>query len=77
MFQIQRHAAIFQEMCNIAAERKPVDYITLLQAMDAEISGGATFLANLTSFACSSKFDAYCEVLIISWREKKKNTILF
>ncbi|WP_397538137.1 replicative DNA helicase [Rummeliibacillus pycnus] len=77
MFQIQRHAAIFQEMYNLANDRKPVDYITLLQVMDPNVSGGATYLASLTNFACSPKFDAYCEMLITSWREKKKNAILF
>lgn len=77
MFQIKQHIAIFQEMYNLAKAKKPIDYITILQMVDPNTTGGATYLANLSNYANSAKFESYSEIFINSWCENKKRAILF
>ena len=75
MFQSKIHGLIFEEMLQLAAAKKPIDYITLLQVMDVKSTGGATYLSGLRKYASSEKFDAYCEMLTTSWREREKGAI--
>lgn len=75
-FVSQIHKHIFQCMQELIANRRPVDYVTILTIMEPSALGGANYLADLTSFTNPTKFDSYVEVMLESWKNREKNKIL-
>lgn len=75
-FTSQIHRNIFSCMQELAITGKTVDYITLMTMREPTELGGANYLADLSNFANTVKFDNYREILVAHWRERKKAYIL-
>lgn len=75
-FTSQIHRNIFSCMQELATTGKTVDYITLMTMREPTELGGANYLADLSNFANTVKFDNYREILVAHWRERKKAYIL-
>ncbi|MED4699642.1 replicative DNA helicase [Lysinibacillus capsici] len=75
-FTSQIHRNIFSCMQELASAGKTIDYITLMTMREPMELGGANYLAELSNFANTVKFDNYREILVAHWRERKKAFIL-
>lgn len=70
------HKNIFSCMQQLSAESKPVDYITIMTLKEPAELGGANYLAELSNFANSVKFDQYKELVTANWKEREKGRLL-
>lgn len=75
-FVTHLHRNTFRRMRNLAANGKPVDYVTILTMGDPAECGGANYLAELNNFANSSRFEEYSEIILTAWKEREKKQVL-
>lgn len=70
------HKNIFGCMQALLAKRRPADFVTVLTMMEPSALGGANYLAELTNFASTTKFDRYVDMMREAWKNREKNKIL-
>lgn len=71
-----RHRTLFQKMIEFYQAGKPVNFITLTTLPNLENYGGESYIAELSSFAEIEKFEEVEHLIIDSWKEREKRTIL-
>ena len=77
MFANPLHARIYQAMQALRADNRIVDKVTLITLYGAEAMGGAEFVASLEHVANVEKFSAYADLLLETYKERRKQQILF
>lgn len=70
------HRNIFACMQQLNAEGRPADYITVMTLREPTELGGANYLAGLSHFANSTRFDQYKDLVTENWKEREKGRLL-
>lgn len=76
MFTAVHHRNLLQCMQQLKSENAMIDIVTLIARFGAEHFGGAGYLQSLQQYANEEKFEAYCEVLLEQYKERRKLQLL-
>ena len=73
-FADERNKKLFQVMHNLLNKNQNVDLITLTTLTNPAEYGGISYLNELISYANPKKYDEYEQLIIESWKERKRKT---
>ena len=76
MFTAAHHQRLLQCMKQLKSENTLIDLVTLIARFGTEQFGGAGYLQSLQQYANAEKFEAYCEVLMEQYKERRKLQLL-
>ena len=72
----ERHKVLFDEIKRLAADRKPIDRVTLAMSPNVQSFGGMSYINELLSYADAAKFESYESLVLDAWREREKDRVL-